>query len=119
MQKPYHNLIVWKEAYQFSLDVYRMTEILPKHELYSLTSQIRRAALSVVANIVEGNSRKSLKDSLRFFDMSRASLAECEVYLEFARDLSYINLDLYHKLDGQRGKVSFLLNRFIASSSSK
>lgn len=119
MQKPYHNLIVWKEAYQFSLDVYKATEKFPKHEIFTLTSQIRRAALSVVANIVEGNSRKSRLDSLRFFDISRASLAECEVFLEFARDLGYIQISLYESLDHQRGKVSFLLNRFIASPTSK
>ncbi len=119
MEKPYHKLIVWKEAHQFALDIYRATDAFPKHELYAMTSQIRRAALSVVANLVEGNSRKSSKDSLRFFDISRASLAECEVFLEFARDLSYVDQDLYNKLDSQRGKVSYLLNRFISSSTSK
>lgn len=118
MKKPYHNLIVWKEAYKFSLDVYKASESFPKHELYTLTSQLRRAALSVVANIVEGYSRRSRKDTLRFFDISRSSLAECEVFLEFSRDLKYITIEKYQELDSQRAKASYLLNKFINSKNS-
>jgi len=115
MNKPYHKLIVWKEAYEFSLAIYRTTITFPKQEMYTLTSQMRRAALSIVANIVEGNSRRSFKETARFLDIARASLAECEVYLEFSRDLVFIDTSTYITLESHRGRVSYLLNKFISS----
>lgn len=109
---PYHQLIVWKEAYAFVREVYRMTEAYPRHELYTIVSQIRRAAVSIVTNIVEGHAKHSDKDFLRYLDIARGSLFECSVLMELSRDLSYITRDDYSKLEHLRARTSFLLDRF-------
>lgn len=72
-KKPYRQLIVWQMAHQFVLKIYEATETFPKQELYGLTSQLRRAAASVALNIVEGYSKQSKKDLLRFLDIAKGS----------------------------------------------
>ena len=114
-KKPYHSLIVWREAHQFVLEIYRLTGKFPKHELYGLVSQLRRAAASVATNIVEGYARRTDKDMLRFFDMARASLAECEYLLELSRDLRYLTNEEYNHIEAIRCRVSYLLNKFITA----
>ena len=71
------------------LDIYRLSENFPKHELFGLTSQLRHAAVSVPANIAEGFKKKGLSDKARFYNIAQGSLEECRYYLILARDLNY------------------------------
>lgn len=87
--KNFYDLIVWQKAHQFVLSVYSFTEQFPKTETYGLTSQLRRAAVSVPANIAEGFKKQSNLDKARFLNISQGSLEECRYYLILARDLDY------------------------------
>jgi four helix bundle protein len=90
----YKDLVVWQKADELALTVYRLTETFPEKERYGTTGQLRRAALSVPTNIVEGYGRKSKKDFARFLDNARGSLAETEYLLSFSAALGYIRHDL-------------------------
>jgi four helix bundle protein len=87
--KQFRDLIVWEKAHKFVLSVYRHSELYPKSELYGLTSQIRRAAVSVPANIAEGFKKKTLPDKARYLNIAQGSLEECRYYLILAKDLGY------------------------------
>lgn len=87
--KSFEDLIVWQKAHSFVLTVYRLTGSFPKHEIFGLTSQFRRAAVSVPANIAEGFRRRGTSDKTRFFNTAQASVEECRYYLILARDLEY------------------------------
>ena len=87
--KRFEDLDIWKKAHQFVLDVYRLTESFPKHEIYELTSQLRRAAVSIPANVAEGFRKTSKADKLRFYNISQGSLEECRSNLLLASDLDY------------------------------
>ena len=111
-KKKYHNLLVWQKAHKFAIQIYQITKKFPKEEIYGLISQMRRAAYSVPANIVEGQARKSKKELLHFLNIAAASLSEVEYYLELSKDLKYISLKEYKKLEALRSEVGFLLHRF-------
>ncbi|MGA3244139.1 MAG: four helix bundle protein [Bacteroidota bacterium] len=87
--KTFEDLIVWQEAHEFVLGVYRFTDSFPKSELYGLTSQLRRAAVSIAANIAEGFKKTGKADKARFFNTSQGSIEECRYYLVLSRDLNY------------------------------
>jgi len=87
----FEDLIVWKKAHAFTLNVYRITKLFPKEELFGLTSQFRRAAVSIAANIAEGYGKKSAKDKLRFYNIAEGSINECKYYILLSKDLQYIN----------------------------
>jgi len=112
---PYKELLAWKECHQLVLDVYQATKSFPKHELYGLTSQVRRAAFSAAANIVEGSSRKGRREFRRFLDISVASLSEVEYAIEVAKALEYIDADAFAQLDGQQRRARFLTWKLHAS----
>jgi len=104
--KRFTDLIVWQKAHQFVLGVYRLSSKFPKTEIYGLTSQIRRAAVSVPANIAEGFIKQTNPDKLRFMNIAQASLEECRYYLILVKDLGYGSTE---KLDSQLTEVSKLL----------
>ncbi|MCL6755132.1 four helix bundle protein [Nostoc sp. CCCryo 231-06] len=87
--KTFEDLIVWQKAHQFILLVYPFTAHFPKSEIYGLTSQFRRAAISVPANIAEGFKKKGLADKGRFLNIAQGSLEECRYYLILSNDLEY------------------------------
>jgi four helix bundle protein len=89
----FKDLLVWQKAHQFVLEVYRITEKFPKTEVYGLTSQFRRAAISVAANIAEGFKKKGNKDKARFYNISQGSIEECQYYLILTKDLGYSDTD--------------------------
>jgi len=111
MEKTNHfeQLIVWQKAHQFVLNVYSITKQFPKEELFGLTSQFRRAAISIPANIAEGYSKKGAKDKMRFLNIAQGSLSECQYYLRLTKDLKYANVD-QRELDLE--EVSKLLNAY-------
>ncbi len=92
--KSFEDIVIWQKAHQFVLDVYRLTENFPKHELFGLTSQLRRAAISIPANFAEGFRKASRPDKLRFYNMAQGSLEECRYYLRLSKDLGYGDTDL-------------------------
>ncbi len=87
--RTFQDLIVWQKAHQFVLAVYLLTDGFPRTEVYGLTSQMRRAAVSIPANIAEGFRKKSRADKARFMNISQGSVEECRYYLILANDLHY------------------------------
>ena len=85
----FQELIVWQKAHQFVLGVYIYTKSFPKEEIYSLTSQFKRAAISIAANIAEGYKKKGKADKARFMNIAQGSLEECQYYLLLSKDLGY------------------------------
>ena len=90
----YHDLVVWQKAMELVTELYRATSDFPKHELYGLTGQIRRAAVSVPSNLAEGHGRTSRREFHQFISQARGSLVEVETQLEIARDLGYLSRQL-------------------------
>ena len=107
--KTYKDLVVWQKAHQWVLSVYQYTGRFPKHELYGLTSQFRRAAVSVPANIAEGFRRRGRADKARFMNIAQASLAESQYYQILAQDLGYGDVD---ELSSQLEEISKLLDAY-------
>lgn len=113
--KGYKKLKVWVEAHKLVLLVYKVTEVFPRTETFGLIPQIRRAVVSISANIVEGHVKHSRKEFLHHLDFANGSLVEVEYYLELAKDLGYITDNQYQDLDEQRVAVGNLLNGLIKS----
>jgi len=87
--RSFEDVEIWKKAHGFVLEVYRLSESFPKHELYGLTSQLRRAAVSIPANFAEGFGKATKPDKLRFYSIAQGSLEECRYYMILVRDLNY------------------------------
>ena len=85
----FEDLEVWKKAHQWVLGIYRLTEGFPKNEMFGLTSQLRRAAVSIPANIAEGFKKHSKVDKARYYNIAQGSLEECRYFLILTRDLGY------------------------------
>ena len=108
----FQDLIVWQKAHEFVLLTYRYSESFPKNELYGLTSQLRRSAVSVPSNIAEGFKKKTKPDKVRFLNIAQGSLEECRYYLILAKDLDYGETSrLMEKLE----EVSKLLEGYVSS----
>ncbi len=86
----FENIIAWQKAHDFVLYVYRITKHFPEDEKFGITSQFRRAAVSIEANIAEGYKKLSKADKLRFFNIAQGSLEECRDYILLTRDLEYL-----------------------------
>ena len=110
--KTFQDLIVWQKAHQFVLSAYRLSQAFPKSETYGLTSQFRRAAVSIAANIAEGFRKKGKADKLRFFNIAQGSLEESRYYLILAQDLGYGDVSTLNPL---LGEVSKLLDAYMNS----
>jgi four helix bundle protein len=106
----FKELIVWQKAHQFVLGVYHYTDCFPKSELYGLTSQFRRAAVSIPANIAEGFKKRGQADKVRFMNIAQGSVEECRYYLILAQDLGYGDNNV---LTLQHEEVSKLLNAYL------
>ena len=103
--KSFKELIVWQKAHEFVLSVYRITKLFPKEELFGLTSQFRRAAVSIPANIAEGYRKKGSLDKVRFFNIAEGSLEECKYYLILSNDLNYSKSKKEFELAEEIGKL--------------
>lgn len=87
--RTFQELVVWQKAHGFVLSIYTLTARFPREELFGVTSQLRRAAVSIPANIAEGYKRTGHADKLRFYNTAQASLEECRYYLILVADLGY------------------------------
>lgn len=110
----YKELIVWQRAHSFVLDVYSITKEFPKSELYGLSSQFRRAAVSLAANIAEGYIKKTPADKIRFYNISQGSVEECSYYIVLAKDLKYITEAQSLVLDKLKEEITKLLQSYIS-----
>jgi four helix bundle protein len=107
----YRQLKVYEKSYKSALAVYRMTERFPREEIYGMTSQIRKAATSIPLNIAEGYAkRESQKEFKRFITMALGSSDEMQVLLEFAKDLGYIDKEIYSRAKAEYQEISRMLN---------
>ena len=108
-------MLIWQKSHHFVLEVYKLTSRFPKEEIYGLTSQLKRAALSVVANIVEGRGKATDKDFLRFLYIANGSLCECQCFFEVAQELYFINEEQFEYIENKRKEVGYLLFKLIKS----
>lgn len=103
--KSFRDLIVWQKAHQLTLKVYEVSKSFPKEELYGLTSQLKRASISVAANIAEGFKKRGKADKLRFLNIAQGSLSETECYLVLVKDLTYADTALLMQDADEVGRV--------------
>ena len=110
--KSFKDLIVWQKAHQLVMGVYKYTSKFPKEEVYGLTSQFRRASVSIAANIAEGFVKRTKPDKIRMMNIAQGSLEECRYYILLSKDLGFgENAELVQLSE----EVSKLLNAYLAS----
>lgn len=109
----FEKLKVYHKAHGFVIKIYTATNSFPKHEIIGLTSQIRRASVSVAANIIEGNARNHKKEFIQFLYLANGSLEEVKYYLILCKDLGYISEMSYNELQRDAEEVSKMLNSLI------
>lgn len=111
MVRDHRDLAVWQKAMNLVEACYHASETFPKSEIYGLTSQLRRAAVSVPANIAEGRGRRSTADYLQFVSIAKGSLAELETHIELAKRLGYLRAPLAEQLGNQTQEIARMLVR--------
>jgi len=116
--KTFKDLIAWKEGHLLVLEIYKITENFPKSEIFGLTNQMRRAAVSITSNIAEGFSRRTAKEKIQFYRTSLGSLTEIQNQLIVSKDLKYITNDLYEAIDKKTTIIHKLINGLVKSSKS-
>lgn len=107
------DLIVWQESHRLVVTIYKTTKLFPREEIFGLSSQMRRAAVSITSNIAEGFARKNKKEKLQFYNVARSSLVELESQLYVARDVGYLDSKSFDGLYSKIVSAHKLLNAFI------
>ena len=115
----FSDLTVWQKSYTLYLDIYQLTDTFPVKETYGITSQMRRASASIMANIAEGFSRYHFKDKIRFYYQARGSLSEVESFLYLARGLQMIDQNCFEINKEQCENIHRLLNGLIRATDSQ
>ena len=113
--RSFKDLECWQRAHEFVKAVYQTTRLFPENELYGLTSQFRRAAVSIAANICEGYRKISSADKLRFLNIAQGSLEECRYYIILSYDIEYIDKETYDSLEYLLNGASWKLNKYAES----
>ena len=116
--RSFHDLTVWQKAHEFVLAVYRYSESFPEREKYGLAHQLRRAAVSIPANIAEGFGKRSPADKARFLNMAEGSVEECRYYLILSQDLGYGQTELLTSTLEETSKLLNAYTRAILASGS-
>ena len=111
--KSFEELIIWQEARKFTNNIYNLTKKYPQEEMYSLISQMRRAAVSVMSNIAEGFDRRTTKEFISFLIIARASVSEVQNDLYISLDLNYINNEDFKIYYNHAQKIAKLINGLI------
>jgi len=109
----FEDLSVWQKAHQLVLQVYRITGSFPAEERFGLSSQMRRAAVSVPANLAEGFKKRGVKDKLNFYNIAQGSLEELRYYLILSKDLGYLSDN--HEMVESAEEIARMLHGLIAS----
>src|SRR5690242_1191299 len=115
-EKGYRKLIAWQRSNTLAHLIYDITESFPKSEIFGITSQMRRAVLTVCANIVEGYSRRTIKDRRHFYQMAVASLTELEFFIDFAYERKYIDNESYQRVLNIAGETARILDGLVKST---
>ena len=111
--KSFRDLIVWQKAHAFTLAIYRLSDAFPASEKYGITSQLRRAAVSIAANIVEGFRKRGQADKLRYFNIAQGSADECLYYLVLVQDLKLVGTaELQQQLEEVLRLLQAYMNAF-------
>jgi four helix bundle protein len=113
----FKGLIVWQKAHLLTLSIYKVTKNYPKEEVYALTSQVRRASVSIAANIAEGYKKKTTPNKLNFLNISEGSLEEVKYYILLSKDLEYINEKTANELENLADEVGRLIHGYSKSVS--
>ena len=116
MTRKFEDIVAWQKAHEFVRAVYAITSNFPKEELFALTSQFRRAAVSIASNIAEGYKKQGKMDKLRFYNISQGSLEECRYYILLSRDLGYISTEVFQSLNEKIGLTSWYINKYADST---
>ncbi len=111
----YRELIVWQKSRRFVANIYRLTDKFPKSEMFGLTSQMRRAAVSIPANIAEGYSRKHRAEYVQFLRIAYGSGAELETYCGLKSDLGYVTKEKSAEFEELLAEIMRMLNKLISS----
>lgn len=115
MINSYKDLIVWQRSMELVTEIYKITELFPKSELYGIVSQMRRAAISIPSNIAEGRKRSTRKDFRQFLIIAYASASELETQIEISKRLNFTEIEKYEKVDKLLLEVMKMLNKMISS----
>ena len=111
--KPFRELQVWHKSHDLTLSVYNLTGSFPKHELYALTSQLRRACSSIPTNIAEGCGRNTVPELVRFLEIAMGSASEVEYLLLLSRDLNYLGDQQYSSVNESVIEIKRMLATYI------
>jgi four helix bundle protein len=106
-------LEVWKISIELVAEIYRITKLLPKEEIFGLTNQLRRASVSIISNIAEGSARKSSIERKRFYEISRSSIVEIDAQIEIAHKLNYFSQEQIEKLYILIDQIFAMLSKLI------
>ncbi len=115
MSNSYKDLVAWRKAMELVTEIYKATQKFPKEELYGITSQLRRAAVSVPSNIAEGQARLSAKDFRKFLSQARGSLVEIETQLIICQMLKMLSTEESERLLSRTSEVGRILNGLLSS----
>jgi four helix bundle protein len=113
MDKPHKRLELWKQSMDLTINIYRTTERFPSQELYGLTNQIRRAAVSVPSNIAEGAARQTKKEFINFLHIAQGSVSELDTQLDIAVRLKYLTTEARIDLDAQMTQIDKMITGLI------
>lgn len=111
--KAFRDLDAWKEAHLLAVDIYSETKRFPREELFGLSSQMRRSAVSVTSNIAEGFNRFSIKEKTQFYAIALGSVSELDSQLDIAKDVNYMNKDDYLRLRDKAEQVHKIITGLI------
>ncbi len=115
--KTFKELIVWQKSHKLVLEIYKVTKVFPKEEVYALTNQIRRASVSIAANIAEGYKKKTKASKLNFLNISEGSLEEVKYYIILSKDLEFITEKEFYQLEGITEEVGRLISGYSSAIS--
>lgn len=115
--KTFKELIVWQKSHKLVLEIYKVTRSYPKEEVYSLTNQIRRASVSIAANIAEGYKKKTKASKLNFLNISEGSLEEVKYYIILSKDLEFISEKEFNQLESITEEVGRLISGYSSAIS--
>jgi four helix bundle protein len=115
MAKSFQDLIVWRRAIDLTTEIYRLTETFPRTEAFGLTSQLRRAAVSVASNIAEGSGRGSKREFRQFLNTARGSICEVQTQLIIAGNLAFAKREKLQGVESAANEVGRMLNGLLQS----
>ncbi|MCK5416572.1 four helix bundle protein [Candidatus Parcubacteria bacterium] len=114
--KTFTDLLVWKEGHKLVLEIYKVTKDFPRDEIFGLVSQMRRCSISITSNVAEGFGRKGYKEKIQFYYLAQGSMTELKNQLLIARDVGYLNENIFNKIAEISNNTHALLQGLIKKS---